>query len=525
MDVFIQQYFGVKLKDTQQVIARAVGLASNSRIVKSRGYGKTWLIAWCAVAIAILYPGTSIGVVSATAAQATLVLKKIKKFTRQYSILAGEMVSTGKDFVRISKDKGYCEFLNGSSIESFSINQVVGERTKVLIIDEAPRANEQDIKKNAEPTLNTTRDCCIQGGYDDFSSKIIYITSACLKSNFFYRDFVKAYEAMRSGDPTSFACVLNYQSAVRCGLTKASYFEGRKKALPESVFATEYGSYFLGAEAGTLFPFDLTDTVRTLRRVEAKQPRNSKCWYIISIDLASSDAKGADNAVLVVIKCVDKEDGTVMKNVVYIRSYHGWRLNALANEVRKVYVSFPGTVRIIYDAKGLGFSFAQFFSEPWIDDTTGKEYEPWTDEHTVIPGANPLLFAFKATPVLNVQLVSTLRVALEQKTVAFPVPSTDIDDVMVSEEDDDEGDKIVKLSMEESAIYLEADALQVELGSIVSKSTMAGNVVYDTEKKNQHKDRYSALAMGVWYISQVEEDNKRRLRNRGNACIGIVDSF
>lgn len=177
--MFIQQYFGVKLKDTQQVVARAVGLASNSRVVKSRGYGKTWLIAWCAVAIAILYPGTQIGVVSATAAQATLVLKKIKRFTRQYPILAGEMVPTGKDFVRISKDKGYCEFLHGSSIESFSISQVVGERTKVLIVDEAPRANEQDIKKNAEPTLNTTRDCCIQGGYDDFSSKIIFITSPC----------------------------------------------------------------------------------------------------------------------------------------------------------------------------------------------------------------------------------------------------------------------------------------------------------------------------------------------------------
>ena len=100
------------------------------------------------------------------------------------------------------------------------------------------------------------------------------------------------------------------------------------KELPESVFATEYGSYFLGAEAGTLFPFDLTDTVRTLRRVEAKQPKGSKCWYIISIDLASSDAKGADNAVLVVIKCIDKEDGTVLKHVVYMRSYHGWRLNA-----------------------------------------------------------------------------------------------------------------------------------------------------------------------------------------------------
>lgn len=215
--MFIQQYFGVKLKDVQQVVARAVGLASNCRIVKSRGFGKTWLIAWCAVAIAVLYPGTSIGVVSATAAQATLVLKKIKKFTRQYPILAGEMIPTGKDYVRLSKDKGYCEFLNGSSIESFSISTVVGERTKVLIVDEAPRANEQDIKKNAEPTLNTTRDCCIQGGYEDFSSKIIFITSACLKNNFFYHDFEASYKAMRAGDPKTFACALNWQSAVRCG--------------------------------------------------------------------------------------------------------------------------------------------------------------------------------------------------------------------------------------------------------------------------------------------------------------------
>lgn len=72
------------LKDVQKVCARAIGRAINIRIVKSRGFGKTWLLAWCAIALAVLYPNTSIGVVSATAAQATLVLKKIKKFVVQY---------------------------------------------------------------------------------------------------------------------------------------------------------------------------------------------------------------------------------------------------------------------------------------------------------------------------------------------------------------------------------------------------------------------------------------------------------
>lgn len=450
-------------------------------------------------------------------------LKKIRKFAQQNSILAAEMKWVGRDLVRVSNNKAQCEFLNGSSIESFSITQVVGERTKILIIDEAPRANEQDIKKNAEPTLNTTRDCCIQHGYSDFSSKIISITSACLKNNYFYKDFVAAYEAMKNGDPRYFAVALNYRAAVRCGLSKQEYYDARRKDVPETVFATEYDSKFLGAEAGSMFPYELTDSVRTLKRIELRQPKGSKCWYVISIDLASSTAKGADNAVLCVVKCIDKEDGSITKQLVFMRSYHGWRLDALANEVRKMYLRFPGTVRVIYDAKGLGFSFATFFSEPWLDEETGKEHEPWSDDGSSAGGALPLLFGFKATPELNMQLVSRLRVAMEQKTIILPVASNDIDSIMVTDEDADENDK--RSPMEESAVYLEADALQVELGSVVAKASSAGNVIYDTEKHTQHKDRYSSLAMAVWYISQIEDGNKKRRSRKRESCIGIIDSY
>ena len=76
-------------------------------------------------------------------------LKKVRRFAQQNAALANEIKMNGRDLVRINISKSICEFKNGSSIESFSINQVVGERTKILIVDEAPRANEQDIKKNA----------------------------------------------------------------------------------------------------------------------------------------------------------------------------------------------------------------------------------------------------------------------------------------------------------------------------------------------------------------------------------------
>ena len=47
-------------------------------VVKSRGYGKTWLTALCCIAMGVLYPGSLIAVVSGTAEQATLIVKKIQ---------------------------------------------------------------------------------------------------------------------------------------------------------------------------------------------------------------------------------------------------------------------------------------------------------------------------------------------------------------------------------------------------------------------------------------------------------------
>ena len=78
LDVFIVDYLHVPLKDTQRVEARAFGNGDTLFLTQSRGYGKTWICAICCIALAILYPRSFIAVVSATAQQATLMLKKIE---------------------------------------------------------------------------------------------------------------------------------------------------------------------------------------------------------------------------------------------------------------------------------------------------------------------------------------------------------------------------------------------------------------------------------------------------------------
>lgn len=95
-----------------------------------------------------------------------------------------------------------------------------------------------------------------------------------------------------------------------------------------------------------------------------------------------------------------------------------------------------------------------------------------------------------------------------------------------SEDDgDDEATKQKKLTLQEKAIFLEGDALQIEMGNIVMKTGTGGTILYDVARTNQHKDRYSALSMAVRYIAELEDDRRRRMMRPKHGCIGVVSKF
>lgn len=382
-------------------------------VVKSRGYGKTWLTALCCIAMGVLYPGSLIAVVSGTAEQATLIVKKIQDYFIRNPEIMREIQCDGHRPVQLSRNKGICTLKNGSKIESYSVGTMRGNRAKIMVIDESPEVKADDLDAVIGPVRNTKRDICHQRGIADYPSKTISITSACLKSNYFYSMFVSALRDFAKGSTGSFACALDYRSAARVGITDMEFFRKEQRKMPEAKFAMEYGSVFVGAESGSMFPYDLTEGCRTLRQVEYAQASGSSSDYIIGVDLATSTDRKADNAVICVFKLADMENGAYLKKLVYLRSYHGKRLDALAEEVRRTFSRFPRTTRIVFDHRGLGDAFPQFLAQPWIDPESGKEYPPWTldDERTIIHNAVPILRSVKASAQINQQLVSCLRVA------------------------------------------------------------------------------------------------------------------
>lgn len=224
-----------------------------------------------------------------------------------------EIQTDGHRAVQLSRNKGICTLKNGSKIESFSVGTMRGIRAKIVVIDESPEVKADDLDAVIAPVKNTKRDICHQRNMADYPSKTVSITSACLKSNYFYSMFMQALRDFAHGSPTTFACALDYRSAARVGITDMEFFRKEQKKMPEAKFAMEYGSIFVGAEAGSTFPYNLTESCRTLRQVEYAQPTGSTSDYVMGVDLATSSVREADNAVICVIKLVEMENGLFLK--------------------------------------------------------------------------------------------------------------------------------------------------------------------------------------------------------------------
>ena len=172
----------------------------------------------------MLYPGTPVVVVSATAKQATLALSKLKLLASQNENIAREIqASNSKSLVQVSKDSAMCTLKNGSTLMSTSLESGRGIRGKVIISDEALDVDVEQFEAIAAPIRNTTREIAFNYGFKDYPSKTITITSACEKANGYYENFLADVRKMAQGDRTVFACALDYRAAAANGITDMDF--------------------------------------------------------------------------------------------------------------------------------------------------------------------------------------------------------------------------------------------------------------------------------------------------------------
>lgn len=527
LDVFIEDYFStdeyqVKFTDFQRCIVRAIGNCNTVQDSETRGGGKTWKMGLVLPALAILYPDTPILIVSKNVGQALLTLNYIQKVADSTPNLKREIFYP----IKIQKDFGLIRFKNGSVIKAKAMgnsgDNLLGERAKIIFVDEGVLISTFIFEKVLRPILNykrpvwwNLRDTIPE--FEDYPSKLIEASSAFLRSCEYYTRGVDIVRSILDGNDNSFLCCISYKTCERLGMIDADKIEMDKTTMSKDVFDMEYGCLFLGAVKGAFYPYELVEPCRIIETVELKQPIGSKSKYVMGVDIAASSGRQADKTAIAIVKFNEKSNGAFNKQLVFMRTYKGYNLRNVAEEIRKLCVRFPNIEKIIIDINGVGRGISSILGDDYVDPETNKEYPPLIPDTTLnnsVGNGIPIIREYIGNNSMNNTGAIALKMFLENTSLKLPVSSANLKGIERKKTKSNKLDN--EIMLEEAAVFSEIDALVIELGNIKQIPTASG-LKFDTESNLQHKDRYSALMMCCYYIDEVEKEIKRNKRVDDNS--------
>jgi len=528
IDEFAVDILGIDLFPFQRVILRAMARGQYSVLIACRGLGKSFIVAVFFICMAILYKNIKLGIASGNSQQARNVI--IQKIKGELSKI--EQVRREINFpIKTSTDDCVVEFKNGSEIRAITLSQDRGGdsarswRFNAILIDEARLVKDNIIEEILIPMTKTKRQVAIKWQQNE-KGKVIFISSAHLKTSALYKRFKFHYDQMVSGNKSYNTMCFPYQVGIQAGLFDREDIEGEleKPQMTKDKFAYEYEGVFVGSSGESYYPYELTMPCRVLDRCELEQPKKSASIYVITHDVAVSDAKNSDNACTHVLKLKPRPNGTFTKSVVYTKVMNGVPLNKQRDFLRElIHLKFPNTKKLVIDERGSGNGLPRFFYESWeYTDPKTKvtvEYPPLIkdddEEGFMLENAIPMIRAINATNYFNNDFYPYMKVCFEDRTLEILQPSEEVDDQYKSGE----------MLPEEYAQHIEHDVLQSELSNIKQAYTDNNKLVYERIIKTKKRDRATSLFYGLSVVYEWETENKQNLYRSKNTDAQLLAQY
>lgn len=521
IDEFAIDILGLELFPFQRVILRALARGQFSVLIACRGLGKSWIVCVFYVCMAILYPNIKLGIASGNAQQAkNVIIQKLKGELYKNENIRSEMVREP----RTSGDDCYGEFNSGSEIRAITLAQDRGGdsarswRFSIILVDEARLVKDDIIETILIPMTKTKRQNALKWKQNE-KGKVIFISSAYLKTSGLYARFKYHFEQMTGGNKNYVAMCFPYQVGIQAGLFDEEDIrqEREKPTMTDDAFKYEYEGVFVGSSGESYYPYELTMPCRILERCELEQPKKSDSIYVITHDVAVSGAKNSDNACTHVLKLKKRMDGTYSKQVVYTKVINGMSLGDQRDVLRElIHIKFPNTVRLLVDAQGVGASLPSMFYESWEyrDKKTGlvTEYPPLIlddDEESfnVLENAIPMIRGIHGMNNFVNQYYPYMKSCFENRSLELLKQSADVDVIYKSGE----------MSFEEYEQCLQHDILQSELSNIKQSFTSNENMTYTRIVKSTKRDRATSLMYGLSYVCEIEQENKKKMYQKRGA--------
>lgn len=536
---FARDYIGIKLHIYQSILLYMMNKVDVFMYIAARGAGKSFIISVYCVIRCILYPNTNIIIASGTKGQSKLIIsEKIMYLYNNYESVRAEIGDVRN--IKSSLNEAKVTFLNGSKIEAVtSSDSSRGYRGNILILDEFRLVDKETIQEVLSPMLNVVRrpPFTFMPEYEDYpeeENKSIYISSAWYKTHWIWDEFKSYFDKMLDGK-SYFVADTPYKLSIRHGLLTKQKADKDRAEYDKARWDMEYEGLFVGENDKGYFKLEDINKCRTITKVFVPPtitefvenntraiPKNisnipridtKSEVRIIALDVAlqgGSKTVKNDSSAFTCMRLV-QDKAQYRRDILYLESVkESISANDLAVRLKQLYNDFEADY-VVIDTNGIGTAVLEAVCRILYDEERDVEYSAWStinseeENKRLNTKGLPVVVSYKANAKFNNDIAVSLKTALENKKIRFPITDIEQKEYLV-----DKGG-FLKKSPEEQQRQLfgfqQATALANELVSL-EYEVRVGNIVIK-EVGTATKDRYSSLAYCNYYADELEKELSR----------------
>lgn len=497
-DLITPQTGGIRLDLDQRVFLRCLVRFLSVYGVFPRGWSKTFLGFMAMVHTAIFYPDIRITLTAQTRENAAkLIREKFNDVTKFYPLIKNEITQA-----RFQNDIAEIRFTSGSIIDTSANNQSTkGIRRHRLYVEESALLNNTLFEDVLEPVVNIPRRTIGPKAIvnpEEMNGQIHFFTTSGFRgSDEFERNIRMLDEMAELKGKIVIGAGWELPVHYGRGETKSQILDKKAKLSPIA-FAQNYESKWVGATGGALVDINKFISLRTLARPELRGDGESE--YIISMDISRSYNSTNSISSIAVLKIKRDKNNRVIR-VPLVNLIHlpvGLTFAAQAAELKKVYNLYRPKA-VVVDGNGLGIGLVDELVKDTLDPVTGESLGCWatmnTEHEPELPDAEEVVYVLFSQSCNHEIIVNFMNMVESGKLQLLTKRETRYYDI-----DDAEEFKTEVLP------HIEVDFLVEEVANLKTKQLQNGQFAIEQLTKRVGKDRYSAVAYGLWYISKFEDN-------------------
>lgn len=506
---------GIKLDLYQRIMMRVLSRFQENYFCIPRGGSKTLTQVMVAYHTAVTHPNITLAITASTKESAVKIWKeKHDEILRFYPSMRDEIKSAN-----FSKDTGRVEFQNGAVIDNLANAQSSkGLRRRRGSLEESALIDKDLYEDAIEPIFNIPR-TTMTGDIDptELNGQINRFSTSGYKNSDEYAKILTMVKEM-TDLKGSFVFGSDWRIPIHFGRQKMSTIN---KARQGNVtrFRQNYLCDWIGASNGALINVSKLMKARTIKELELECPRDKKGnlllnEYVLAVDVARSESDANNKSAIVVLKIIRNKQGVIRQVhlVNIITPPNGLNYKEQAVVVKKIFYKYGGDLNpnksrvkaIVVDANTIGQGLVEQLLEDSTDPETNEELGCFatinTNDKPTVPDSPPFVYALKAQGI-NGEIIRTFIDYVDSDKLKLVMSFADIKDNLPHNVDE----------LDAEVVSSQMQFLIDEVANLKLKTTQS-SVTVEKVVKRIDKDRYSALAYGLYYINlflerEEEEDS------------------